>query len=137
LLDVYKHRPQQNEHLANPLNRDPNVYYFRPRLKPLTGDEPVLGQFLSLKYCGHDPFVVLEDYDNIASLESSILSACGILNPFKTYELAFVDFRVAPYRITYCDRNGLVKVFDKQDQYVAKASSREEYPERKLEWIGS
>ena len=137
LLDVSKRRPQRNAHLANPLNRDPNVFYFRPRLEPLSGDEPVYGQFLSLGYCAHDPFMIVEDHDDLASLESSILSGGGILNPFTTFELAFIDFRVAPYRITYRDRDGLVKVFNKRDQYDGKVSLREEYRERKLEWAGT
>jgi hypothetical protein len=133
LLDVSKRT--RNEHLANPLNRDPNVFYFRPRLVSLSGDEPVFGQFLSLKYGSHDPLMILEDHDDLASLESSILSGAGILNLFTTFQLAFRGFRVAPYRITYRDGNGLVKVFDKQDQYDGKVCLPEEYREAKLEWV--
>jgi len=137
LLDVSKRGPQRNEHLANPLNRDPNVFYFRPRLEPLSGNEPVYGQFLSLSYYSHDPFLVLENHDDLASLESSILAGAGILNPFTTFELAFIGFRMAPYRITYRDGQGLFQIFQKRDQYDGKVSAREKYRERKLEWIGN
>lgn len=136
LLDVSKRRPQRNEHLVNPLNRDPNVYYFRPRAEPLSGDEPVYGQFLLLRYCSHDPFVILEDHDELGSLESALLSDGGILNPFITFQFAFIDFRLAPYRITYRDKDGTVTPFNKQDQYDGKLSFGEKYRERKLEWSG-
>jgi hypothetical protein len=137
LLDVGQRRPQRNAHLANPLNRDPKVFYFRPRHEPLSGEEPVYGQFLSLDYSAHDYRMILEDHDDLASLESSILSGSGILNPFTTYEFAFVEFRLAPYRITYRDREGLLKDFNKYAQYDSKRSLEEDHREPKLAWVGT
>ena len=113
LLDVCG---TQNEHIANPLNRDPDVYYFRPREKMLTGEEAINGRFLSLIYCGHDPYVLLCDHKDLQSLETSILSDSGIINPFITFLIAFVDFRVMPYRIMYRCRDGSVVQFNKQNQ---------------------
>jgi len=136
LLDVSKRRPQRNAHLVNPLNRDPNVFYFRPRAQPLSGDEPVYGQFLLLRYCSHSPSVILEDYDDLGSLESAMLSDDGVLNTFISLQFAFIDFRLAPYRITYRAKDGTVTLFSKQDQYNGKLSFGEEYRERKLEWSG-
>ncbi|NJM74568.1 MAG: hypothetical protein HC852_00960 [Acaryochloridaceae cyanobacterium RU_4_10] len=131
LLDV---SGTQNKHIANRLNRDPNVYYFRPRESPLTGDEPIYGQFLSLAYGSHDPYALLQDYDNLALLEASILSDGGFVNPFTTFLIAFIDFRAVSYEITYRSRNNPVVLFNKQNQYDGSDSVREEYKERQLQW---
>ena len=137
LLDVSQRIGHRNLHLANPLNRDRNVFYFRPREKPFTGDEAVDGQFLVLTYCAHDPFITLEDHDSLASLETSILSDGGIINPLISCKFAFKDFRLVPYQISYCRRgDGAVVIFNKQDQYEGNVSIREEYNQRRIEWTG-
>jgi len=133
LLDA---RGDANPHLVNQLNRDPQVYYFRPRQHPLTGDEMVNGRFLSLHYCGHDPFALLLDHQDLESLESSILSGAGILNPFTTYLIAFIDYRVAPFRIMYRGSDGNVVHFEKQDQYAGADPWGKQYIDSRVEWLG-
>lgn len=131
LLDV---GGTQNEHLANPLNRDPTVYHHRPRAMPLVGDEQINGRYLSLTYCGHYPLVHLCDHEDLHSLERSILSDSGILNPFVTYLIAFIDFRNVPYRVVYRGGDGSLIPFTKLTQYDASYRSREQYIDRQLEW---
>jgi hypothetical protein len=97
LLDTEGSR---NPHLANPLNH-PRRGYIRRRENPLRGDEIVNGEFLSLIYCNHDPFVRLTDHDDLASLEAMILSPGGLLNPYINYLVAFISGKVAKYQITY------------------------------------
>ena len=132
LLDV---RGTLNEHLMNPLNRVGEVTYVRPRETPLTGEEEVYGQWLSLIYCGHDPFVILRDHADRDSLESFLLSGSGIVNPFITFVIAFIDFNVAPYAINYRNSDGTVVQFNKLNQMDGTDSPNEEYPDRQLEWL--
>ena len=110
------------------------MYYFHPRKKTLTGEETINGRFLSLIYCGHDPFALLCDHEDLQSLEMSILSDGGIVNPFITFLIAFIDFQIIPYRIMYQDRSGLRVRFNKQNQYDGSDSVRERYKDRTIEW---
>lgn len=132
LLDV---RGNANLNLANPLNRDPDVFYFRPRSQPLTGNEPVNGQFLSLEFCGHEPDMILTDHPDLKSLESEILGDRGILNPFTTYLVAFINYRAAPYRVIYRDADGREKQFNKHDQYTGDDPFDTEYVDCRVEWL--
>ena len=124
----------ENEHLANPLNRDPDVYYFRPRDKALTGAESVHGDLLILNYCGHDPAMILFDYLSISDLESAILGGGGILNMFTTYQLAFRDGRIAPYDVFYDSHSGERVRFSKQDQYQQNAATNTVYLNPEIRW---
>ena len=124
-----------NEHLINPQNRAGGVTYVRPRETPLTGEEEVHGKWLSLTYCGHDPFALLEDYNDRDSLESFLVSDSGILNPFITFLIAFIDYKVVPYTISYRNRDGAIVQFNKRNQYDGTDSPKEKYPERQLEWL--
>ena len=81
LLDVTGTR---NPHLENPLNH-PRHGYVRARRAPLRGDELVDGEFLSLTYCAHDPFVRLTDHDDLESLARSLASNSGVVNWFDKY----------------------------------------------------
>jgi hypothetical protein len=91
----------------------PRRGYIRRREKPLHGDEIVNGEFLSLFYCNHDPFVLLMDHDDLASLEAMMLGPGGLLNPYINYLVAIISGKVAKYRITYVGPDGAVLLFDK------------------------
>jgi hypothetical protein len=69
-LDV---QGQSNMHLANPLNRDPNVFYFRPRMTALSGTELLHGTYLLFDYCAHDESMHLIDYPSLGDLEQAII----------------------------------------------------------------
>jgi hypothetical protein len=123
----------RNPHLANPLNH-PLRCHFRARENPLRGGENVNGEFLSLTYCNHDPFVRLIDHDDLASLEATILGPGGLLNPFITYLVAFISGKVAKYRITYVGPDGTILPFDKYSQWRDYQSGKK-YPNAAIEWL--
>jgi hypothetical protein len=129
LLDVIGTR---NPHLENPLNH-PRQGYIRPRQTPLTGDEPVSGEFLSLTYCAHDPFVLLRDHDGLESLEWH-LAGSGIANFYITYCIAFIDGKVARYRIAYSADDGTVAWFDKNLQNSEGSQPAERAVKRWVIW---
>ena len=131
LLDT---KGTENEHLANPLNRDPDVYYFRPRGKALTGAESVHGDFLILNYCGHDPAMILSDYLSISDLEAAILGGGGILNMFTTYQLAFRDGLITSYDVFYDSHSGERVRFSKQDQHRQNAATDTVYSNPEIRW---
>ena len=130
LLDV---KGTRNSHLENPLNH-PQRGYIRPRQTPLTGDEPVYGEFLSLTYCGHDPFVRLEDHDSRESLELFLASPSGVVNFFITYCIAFIDGQVARYRVAYTADDGSVAWFDKHLQNTKGPQAAERAGKRWVFW---
>lgn len=133
LLDVEGAR---NRHLANPLNH-PRVGHIRPRKTPLSGAEPVYGDYLSVTYCAQDPFVRVEGYEDLVSLESALLSPSGIVNPYITYCIAFVTGKVAPFKVMYRGPNGSMRPFDKYQQHKQfrwDQSENEQYPERRVVW---
>jgi len=117
-----------------PLNH-PLRYYFRGRENPLRSDEIVDGEFLSLIYSSHDPFVLLIDHDDLASLEARILGRGGLLNRFITYLVAFISGKVAKYRITYVGPDGTILPFDKYSQWRVYQSGKTEYPISAIEWL--
>jgi hypothetical protein len=131
LLDVVG---TANPHLKNPLNRYKDVYYFRPREFPLTGEEPIFGRFLILTYCSHDDCVILIDCADVTTLEARLLGGGGILNPFTSIEFAFVDFLLTPFHITYRGRDGSMSVFNKRKQNE-NIQRRETYENRTLKWL--
>jgi hypothetical protein len=133
LLDVDGRR---NFHLANPLNH-PRVGHIRARRSPLLGTEPVFGDYLSLAYCAHDPFVRLDDHDDLASLETSLLSPSGIVNPYITYCIAFVTGKVAPFKVMFRGPDGSIRRLDKYQQHKEfkwNQSDNEQYPDRRVVW---
>jgi len=133
LLDV---EGKRNRHLANPLNH-PRVGFIRARQSPLSGAEPVYGDYLSLTYCAHDPFVRLDDHDDLASLESALLSPSGIVNPYITYCIAFVTGKVAPFKVLYRGPDGVMRSLDKYQQHKQfkwNQSENEQYPDRRIVW---
>lgn len=131
LLDT---KGTENEHLANPLNRDPNVYYFRPREKALTGAESLHGNYLILNYCGHDSSMILSDYHNISELEATILGGSGILNIFTTYQLVFRNGQIAPYDIFYDSNSGKRVRFSKHNQNQRHVAQNNEYLNPEIRW---
>jgi hypothetical protein len=130
LLDI---RGTRNPHLENPLNH-PQQGYIRPRQAPLTGDEPVFGEFLSLTYCGHDPFFRIEDHENRESLELHLACGSGVVNFYITYCLAFIDGKVARYRVAYSEDDGSVAWFDKDLQNTKGAQPAERALKRWIVW---
>jgi hypothetical protein len=130
LLDVHGSR---NTHLENPLNH-PRRGYLRPREIPLSGAEPVHGDFLALKFCSHDPHLQLLDFDDITSLEQMLASHYGIVNFFITYCIAFIDGEVARYRIAYCSDDGSSGWFDKHLQNTHGPHAAERATNRWVVW---
>ncbi len=119
ILDVSGKR---NEHLANPLNRDPNIPYFRRRSTPLSGKEQVYGRFLILDYCGHEVSLILKDFDDIRALEEDVLSGAGILNDFTTYMFAFIQGRLQDYQVAATGSDGATYVIDNNKQQEVTAT---------------
>ena len=103
-----------NIHLLNPLNSE--LGGFRSRDTPLTGAEPVNGEFLSLHYSSHDGSFFLLDHSSLHELESEILGDAGIFNPFTCFVDAFINFHATQYDITFVDHTGSRVTFDKQLQ---------------------
>jgi hypothetical protein len=130
LLDVEGTR---NPHLENPLNH-PRLGYIRARQTPLRGDEPVYGEFLSLKHCAHDPFVQLVDHDNLESLAQFLASGSGLVNFFITYCIAFINGKVARYRVAYSAEDGSVALFDKHLQNTKGPQAAEGAGKRWVVW---
>jgi hypothetical protein len=124
----------RNPHLANPLNH-PRRGYIRRRENRLHGDEIVNGEFLSLFYCNHDPFVRLMDHDDLASLEAMILSPGGLLDPYINYLVAFISGKVAKYRITYVGPDGAVLPFDKYSELFSDKPLDAQYSNAAVEWL--
>jgi hypothetical protein len=135
LLDVVGTR---NTHLANPLNLPPWNGCFRARESPLTGEEAVNGDFLTLTYCHHDPFVRLHDFASRVELEERLLCPGGILHPMINYLVAFVAGKVAPYRVTFRGLDGSIRTFDKYQQhreFLWSASMESQYPCARIHWL--
>ena len=134
LLEVNRVQ-SRNSHLARPPNRDATVFVSSPRSTPLTGNEPVNGDLLTLEYSPHDELAFLIDHEDLSDMEESILSDGGIVNMYTAQIFAFIDFRLTQYRMTYCDRSGARVVFDKQNEEMY--SDRETFPDRQIEWLGT
>lgn len=130
LLDV---KGTRNPHLENPLNH-PLQGYIRARRARLRGDELVYGEFLSLTYCAHDPFVRLTDHDDLESLALFLASGSGIVNFFITYCIAFIDGKVARYRVAYSADGGAVACFDKHLQNTKGPQAAERVDKRWVIW---
>ncbi|MHB1082476.1 MAG: hypothetical protein ACYC67_24000 [Prosthecobacter sp.] len=135
ILQLLDTKGTENEHLANPLNRDPKVFYVRPRDKALTGAEVIHGDFLALDYCGHTPSMTLLDYPRIEELEAAILGGGGILNLFTTYLLAFREGRIAPYDVFYDSPSGERVRFNKRHQDQDKEAAKTVYPNPEIRWL--
>jgi hypothetical protein len=127
LLDV---RGSRNEHLANPLNRDAKVFYWRPRAIPFTGEEEVHGEFLTLDYCSHYPQLILTDFDSLEDLEASLLGPAGLMNQFTTQQIAFKALQLQPFNIYYDSPDGMQIRFEKH----AQKDFDTKYPNPKLFW---
>ena len=94
----------------------------------------VHGDFLLLRYCGHDPLVMLHDFENLKSLETAILSDGGIINPFTTFSVALIRHKIIPYDVYFRDCKGLILKFNKQSQYNCTYHERERYSDRTIKW---
>jgi hypothetical protein len=125
ILELLNAKGSQNQHLANPSNT--------PRHAPLTGDEPVYGDFLLLDYCAHCPSVTLHDYSSLEDLEDDITGGGGITNHFTSHQLAFLHSKLAPYDIYHDSPSGEQVKFIKQDQYN-KMDFGLKYPNSKIHW---
>lgn len=123
----------KNTHLENPLNHPPR-WWIKPREIPLTGTEPVHGDFLVLIYCAHDPFVRLDDYDDLQAMETALASNSGIVNFLVTYAIAFIHGRVRPYTVAYRTADGLTGRFDKNAQNLVGSQPAENTPDRWIIW---
>ncbi len=123
----------RNRHLRNPLNH-PRDGYIKPRAVPLTGDEPVHGDFLALTYCAHDPFVRLDDHESLEQLEKFLASDSGTINFYITCSIAFIRGSVVPYRIGYELDDKTVGVFDKHLQDTRGAQPAEKAAKRWIIW---
>jgi hypothetical protein len=130
LLDT---RGSCNEHLANPSNH-PRRGCIKPRSEPLTGDEPVYGDFLVLVYGAHDPFVRLDDFPSLEVMERWLASNEGIVNSFITYAIAFIDRKPRPYAVAYSTPDGDVQEFDKWAQNLIGRQPAEEATVRWVVW---
>lgn len=126
-----------NAHLRNPLNRDPSVFYWRKREKLLSGNEQVFGRYLTLDYSGHDPSLILFAHDDLAVMTKEIIGPSGLPNPFCTYLIAFIDFKVARFRVNFIDRDGIHRVFRKEDQYEENWVDPGENADWRLEWLNA
>jgi hypothetical protein len=123
----------KNTHLQNPLNQ-PTSGYTKPRRAPLTGTEPVHGDFLVLIYCAHDPFVRLDDYDDLAAMETALASNSGIVNFMITYAIAFIHGRVRPYTVAYSTPDRGIGRFDKNAQNLHGEQPAEKAKHRWIIW---
>lgn len=135
LLRVIDFDGPSNEHLCNPLNRDAKVRYFRPRLKSLTGNEEISGDYLLFDYCSHDESMKLREFESCGELETFILDVAGITNDFTTDLVPIIKGQIRDYTVSYFDiKTGSRKSFDKIEQYVGPEPFRD-YPELHLHWI--
>lgn len=124
-----------NEHLANPLNKDPNVYYFRPRPVPLTGDEEISGEYLMFDYCSHYESMKLREFESLSELEKIILDGAGITNNFTSDMVAIVHGTVKRYTVTFFGaKTGSRQVFDKTIQYTGPEPFRD-HEQLQLHWL--
>ncbi len=134
ILKLLDTKGTENEHLANPLNRDPEVFHERPRETAFTGDEAVRGDYLLLDFCGHNPSMRLFDFPNLQDLEAAILGGGGITNIFTTCQLAFLGGRLTPYDVFYESGSGERVKFNKRDQYQEGTASKTDYPNAEICW---
>jgi len=131
LLDVRK--GSLNAHLANPLNH-PQRGAIKPRATSLSGAEAVYAPLLTLTYCAHDPFFLLDEHADIQALEEHLASGSGLVNPFITHCIALIDERVEPYRIAYTAIDGSCGYFDKYLQNTGGRQPAEKALERWIVW---
>jgi hypothetical protein len=131
LLDV--RTGSLNAHLANPLNH-PQRGSIKPRETALSGAEVVYAPLLTLTYCAHDPFVLLDEHDSIQALEEYLASESGLVNPFITYCIALLDEKVEPYRIAYKATDGSCGYFEKYLQNTQGRQPAEKALERWIVW---
>jgi hypothetical protein len=122
-----------NAHLANPLNH-PRRGAIRPRETALSGAEPVYGPLLTLTYCAHDPFFLLDEHAEIQAFERHLASTSGLVNPFITHCIALIDEKIEPYRIAYTAADGSCGYFDKYLQNTQGGQPAEKALERWIVW---
>ncbi|RAP77189.1 hypothetical protein [Paenibacillus montanisoli] len=90
-----------NSALRNPLNLDEDVFYFRDREYPLTGQEMISGDYLLFKYIGHNGDMFINECISIDELEDEITGGGGITNTFTTFQIPIVMGKVRHYTITF------------------------------------
>ena len=127
-------RGKRNAHVADPEGYNSRTGNYHQRRTPLPLDAEVHGDFLTLYYCGHGPWAILEDHESLAEVERSILSRAGILNGFTQFVLAFVDGKLRSYEVR-----------DRSDRLIAKDGMRvaewndlraADAPECRVVWTG-
>ncbi|NEZ41960.1 hypothetical protein [Paenibacillus alvei] len=95
---------EDNLPLRNPLNLDENVYYFRKRDVPLSGEEMVAGDYLLFDYVGHNEDMFLTQFKSLHELEAEMTNSGGITNPFTTYQIAIIHGVVKRYDIYFTNK---------------------------------
>ena len=127
-------RGTRNAHLADPDGYDSRTGNYHQRSTPLPLDAEVHGEFLTLDYCGHGPWAILENHGSLADVEKSILSGAGILNGFTEFVLAFIDGKQRGYEVRDGGNRLLAKdgmrVVDPNEAHAAKAA------ECRVVWTG-
>lgn len=126
-----------NIHLLNPRNDE--LGGFHARNEPLTGDEEVQGDFLTLHHSSHDDDVLLLAHDSLAELESEILSPSGLLNPFTLWIDAIIDASCRSYELTF-SLDGQRTSFNKDAQFACEygndgAADLTPYVSCRIEWV--
>ena len=126
---------KDNEHLANPLNKDPQFgEYFLDRKVPLTGNELVIGDYWLFAYGARYETMYLVQYDSIEELENQIISDGGIINTYVTCLIAIVKGKVKRYQIL-CERSHLPgKIILRKEEQVKKFPF-ENLTNIELKWI--
>lgn len=92
-------RGKSNTHLAEPDGFDNRTQRYAQRRHPLPLDGFVHGDFLTLDYCGHGPWAILESHDSIADAEKAILGGAGILNGWTDFMIAFINGRPRDFEV--------------------------------------
>ena len=126
-----------NKELANPLNKDPKVYYFRPRQTPLSGDEEVTGKYLVFDYCDHNQSMYLKERLSLRETEEYITAPSGMPNVYTTCIIAIIDGIVKHYEISYFDKHkGKRCILDKDEQINSDYPFDATYDEQvQIKWL--
>ena len=109
---------KSNPSLANPLNKDPNVYYFRPREAPFSGEEEVEGRYFVFDYLWHFEEMHLKEKHSLREVEDYIVAPGGITNGYTACIVAVVDGMVKPYEISYFDKHKGQRVILRKDDSI-------------------
>ena len=135
ILHIIDFEGSINGHLANPLNKNSKVFYFRPRPEPLAGDEKIRGDYLLFDYSSHYQSMKLREFSSRFDIEKFILAGNGIMNNYTSDIVVIIGGEIRHYLVTYFDEDaGIRKPFNKIEQYVGPKPFRE-YAQMQLHWI--